>query len=171
MGLNVPDCLCFSCCEMWAQRLCVSLAKGISLFKSHQPFLNNVNESCQSTPLWSATKVKGSMKTLKCWFRWWWLSFAPLKKKIQLLQVLCSRGSFEGCLRLNRLSEMSEVNMKFRLEKDQKRAILYPHHVGNPSNKPGRTPHCFCARHKLNWDANPDAIFVKYCSCFMFLSL
>lgn len=68
------------------QKVIFKACKGCLSFSSRasQPFLNNVNESCQSTPLWSATKVKGSVKTLKCWFGWVrWLPFAPLK--IQLI--------------------------------------------------------------------------------------
>ena len=124
---------CFSLSGIGDKRLYLSLVKGISLSLSlslssssetSQPFLNNVNESCQSTPLWSATKVKGSVKTLKCWFSWgWWLPFAPLKKKKKYSwsEVLCALESCEGCLSPSlsppppQLSEMSKLNMKFRL--------------------------------------------------------
>lgn len=98
--------------------------RSIPLKLKPQPFLNNVNESCQSSPLWSATKIKGLEKTLKCWFGRW-LPFAPLK--IQLIQVLWE--SFEGCFRLPDCqrcqtqmwnSILTQLQQKVRL-KDQNR--------------------------------------------------
>lgn len=166
MGLNVPDCVRFSFCEIWAQRLYSSLAKGIFLFKSHQPFLNNVNESFQSTPLWSATKVKGSMKTLKCWFRWWWLPFAPLNKKKKKNTAAPSfmLESFEGCLRPQPI--VKDVRGKYEIPswKIRKRAILC--HITWKIRPPNREKLLVCPT-----QAWIDTIFVRHCSRFMFLNL
>lgn len=73
-----------------------SLVKGsIPLKLKQQPFLNNVNESCQSSPLWSATTSQG----LTDFEMLIWTVTSPAPLKIQLIQVFWE--SFEGCFRLS----------------------------------------------------------------------
>lgn len=87
-----------------------SLVKGsIPLKLKQQPFLNNVNESCQSSPLWSATTSQGLGEDFEMLI---WTVTSPAPLKIQLIQVF--RESFEGCFRLW-LSKMSDVNLRFHL--------------------------------------------------------
>lgn len=97
-------------------------------------------KSCQSTALWSVTKVECSLKTLKCWFcrvRVWWLPAAPLE--IQLIWVLCVLQSCEGCL-FPQLSKISKLNVKFcpAMVKSRVRASFWSpkHHTvdGTKSN-------------------------------------